>query len=225
MEALRARAEEVSSSAGGDLNSDLSNQTTISTLRTRISTLKSTLPTSKKRIEEELRAHKHLQIKLGEERVKWEEERVKWEEHRLVSTFDTFSPTPSQPQSQLARKTSGPLSTTESFFLGFTRSNPASSPQPELDSGLLLPQLGLNMLRTSLRGPRGGGRLLGEHVHALLDPSGSGPDIFSVSTIITGPSIPLVKRMAATVRRLEMEIAGSREEITQMVAQRDEARR
>ncbi|KAL7274165.1 hypothetical protein RUND412_002946 [Rhizina undulata] len=229
-----------------DLKSDLSSQTTtISTLRARVSTLESTLLASQKSLEEERRAHKLLQTKLDEESAKWEDERLKWEEYRLVSASRTSSPTPSQPQSQSARKTSGPLSATESFFLGFTRRSPARSPQPEplnegkrqrfpdtgfstppmrQDSGLSLPQLGLNMLRTSFPGPP---VEEDDYFENTFSPSSThrGPDIVSVSTVSAGPSVQLVERMAATVRRLEMEMAGSREDIAQMVAQRDEARR
>jgi hypothetical protein len=50
------------------------------------------------------------------------------------------------------------------------------------------------------------------------------PDLVSVSTVAAGPSVQLVERMSAAVRRLESEMAGSREEIGRVVAQRDEAR-
>jgi hypothetical protein len=50
------------------------------------------------------------------------------------------------------------------------------------------------------------------------------PDLVSVSTVAAGPSVQLIERMSAAVRRLESEMAGSREEIGRVVAQRDEAR-
>ncbi|KAI5808946.1 TATA element modulatory factor 1 TATA binding-domain-containing protein [Peziza echinospora] len=49
-------------------------------------------------------------------------------------------------------------------------------------------------------------------------------DLASVSTVAAGPSVQLVERMSATVRRLETEMAASRDELTRMVGQRDEAR-
>lgn len=49
-------------------------------------------------------------------------------------------------------------------------------------------------------------------------------DMISVSTAAAGPSIQLVERMSAAVRRLESEKASSREELDRLSAQRDEAR-
>jgi predicted RNase H-like nuclease (RuvC/YqgF family) len=47
----------------------------------------------------------------------------------------------------------------------------------------------------------------------------------SVSTVAAGPSVQLVERMSATVRRLESELAAIREEITSVQSQRDDARK
>jgi hypothetical protein len=49
-------------------------------------------------------------------------------------------------------------------------------------------------------------------------------DMISVSTAGAGPSVQLVERMSAAVRRLESEKATSKEELTRLIAQRDEAR-
>lgn len=49
-------------------------------------------------------------------------------------------------------------------------------------------------------------------------------DMVSVSTIAAGPSVQLVERMSAAVRRLESEKAASKEEMARLTAQRDEAR-
>ncbi|KAJ5160328.1 uncharacterized protein N7482_007332 [Penicillium canariense] len=49
-------------------------------------------------------------------------------------------------------------------------------------------------------------------------------DIISESTVGAGPSVQLVERMSATVRRLESERAGSRDELARVTTQRDEAR-
>ncbi|KAF2264524.1 hypothetical protein CC78DRAFT_533116 [Lojkania enalia] len=48
-------------------------------------------------------------------------------------------------------------------------------------------------------------------------------DMISVSTAGAGPSVQLVERMSAAVRRLEAEKATSKEEMARLVAQRDEA--
>lgn len=66
------------------------------------------------------------------------------------------------------------------------------------------------MSPSSHEGRNGGGAHLGE--------------ILSVSTVAAGPSVQLVERMSAAVRRLESEMASSREELVRMTAQRDEAR-
>jgi chromosome segregation ATPase len=49
-------------------------------------------------------------------------------------------------------------------------------------------------------------------------------DMVSVSTVGAGPSVQLVERMSAAVRRLESEKATSKEEMARLGAQRDEAR-
>ncbi|KAJ5939669.1 hypothetical protein N7466_002803 [Penicillium verhagenii] len=49
-------------------------------------------------------------------------------------------------------------------------------------------------------------------------------DIISESTVGAGPSVQLVERMSATVRRLESERAGSKDELVRVTAQRDESR-
>jgi DNA repair exonuclease SbcCD ATPase subunit len=49
-------------------------------------------------------------------------------------------------------------------------------------------------------------------------------DMISVSTAGAGPSVQLVERMSAAVRRLESEKATSKEEMARLSAQRDEAR-
>ncbi|KAJ5122399.1 M protein repeat protein [Penicillium atrosanguineum] len=49
-------------------------------------------------------------------------------------------------------------------------------------------------------------------------------DIISESTVGAGPSVQLVERMSATVRRLESERAGSKDEFARVTSQRDEAR-
>lgn len=49
-------------------------------------------------------------------------------------------------------------------------------------------------------------------------------DMMSVSTVGAGPSVQLVERMSAAVRRLESEKATHKEEMARLAAQRDEAR-
>jgi predicted RNase H-like nuclease (RuvC/YqgF family) len=49
-------------------------------------------------------------------------------------------------------------------------------------------------------------------------------ELVSHSTMAAGPSVQLVERMSAAVRRLESEKAASKEEHARLLAQRDEAR-
>ena len=49
-------------------------------------------------------------------------------------------------------------------------------------------------------------------------------DLISVSTVGAGPSVQLVERMSASVRRLESEKAASKDELARLTAQRDESR-
>jgi len=49
-------------------------------------------------------------------------------------------------------------------------------------------------------------------------------DLISTSTVGAGPSVQLVERMSANVRRLESEKAASKDEIARLSAQRDESR-
>ena len=49
-------------------------------------------------------------------------------------------------------------------------------------------------------------------------------DVFSTSTAAAGPSVQLVERMSAAMRRLESEKAASKDEIDHLARQRDEAR-
>ncbi|KAG0155300.1 hypothetical protein PDIDSM_875 [Penicillium digitatum] len=55
-------------------------------------------------------------------------------------------------------------------------------------------------------------------------PSRGVNDIISESTVGAGPSVQRVERMSATVRRLESERAGSKDELARVTTQRDEAR-
>ncbi|POR35406.1 Protein sgm1 [Tolypocladium paradoxum] len=49
-------------------------------------------------------------------------------------------------------------------------------------------------------------------------------DMISVSTVAAGPSVQLVERMSAAIRRLEAEKVAAKEELTRVCNQRDEAR-
>lgn len=72
---------------------------------------------------------------------------------------------------------------------------------------------------------------LGDHQEDFFDgvrtpatPDRAVHDVISVSTAGAGPSVQLVERMSAAVRRLENEKAASKDELARFAAQRDEAR-
>lgn len=49
-------------------------------------------------------------------------------------------------------------------------------------------------------------------------------DMVSVSTVAAGPSVQLVEKLSAAIRRLETEKVAAKEELTRILSQRDEAR-
>ncbi len=64
----------------------------------------------------------------------------------------------------------------------------------------------------------GGGERSASPQQALLQ------DMVSVSTVAAGPSVQLVERMSAAIRRLESEKVAAREELARISRQRDEGR-
>lgn len=58
----------------------------------------------------------------------------------------------------------------------------------------------------------------------LSSPRNVAQDMISVSTVGAGPSVQLVERMSAAIRRLEGEKVAAKEEMTRVCSQRDEAR-
>lgn len=63
-----------------------------------------------------------------------------------------------------------------------------------------------------------------EHVVTPYSPEVKTNDMISVSTIGAGPSVQLMERLSAAVRRLESERVSAKEELTRLAGQRDEAR-
>ncbi|KAL7794578.1 TATA element modulatory factor 1 TATA binding domain-containing protein [Trichoderma ceciliae] len=68
-----------------------------------------------------------------------------------------------------------------------------------------------------------------ERENGISDTAPSSPrnlaqDMISVSTVAAGPSVQLVERMSAAIRRLEAEKVAAKEEMARICSQRDEAR-
>ncbi|KAA8897838.1 TATA element modulatory factor 1 TATA binding-domain-containing protein [Sphaerosporella brunnea] len=212
-----------------DLESNLASaQELTSTLRTRLAAAESANDslTAAHRVE---RAtwERELQAKLEAERLKWEETTIP----TTLTPAINSSPPPFTPA-----RTAG--STTESYFLGYNSSHRKPSPMvrspsadpPRSNSGFRTPpvrtdsfsSLGFPYLNTASASRTS----LPADDDDYFSPSSPHrhPDLISVSTVAAGPSVQLVERMSASVRRLESEMAGSKEEIARVVAQRDEAR-
>ena len=62
-----------------------------------------------------------------------------------------------------------------------------------------------------------------DSVHTPATPERAINDMISVSTAAAGPSVQLVERMSAAVRRLESEKASHKDELARLLTQRDEA--
>ncbi|KAH6854565.1 TATA element modulatory factor 1 TATA binding-domain-containing protein [Chaetomium sp. MPI-CAGE-AT-0009] len=80
---------------------------------------------------------------------------------------------------------------------------------------------GASASRASRGGGGGGGVLGGER---SASPQQVLQDMVSVSTVAAGPSVQLVERMSAAIRRLESEKVAAREELARISRQRDDAR-
>lgn len=190
----------------------------------------------------------NMNTRIDEERTRWRQE-MNQEPQSAVSRID--SPTflftrkpygldiPSLPAKRgLSRQTSvdfpfpmPPLERQMSLTLHNRRTSakPGRSPDPQTPNGLesgrstpyAIPNIPYNIPETP-----------STHAMDQDDPfdNESSPrqtvnDMISVSTAAAGPSVQLVERMSATVRRLENEKAASKDELARLVAQRDGARK
>jgi len=188
-----------------DLESDLTSAHELTnTLRARLSTAESSATAARINFERE------LQTRLTEERA------------AAAATVTLLSPPP-PPRPQTV------ASTTESYFLGFQNSRKPSARSvsaelpPRSTSGFHTPLLQRND-SFSLPPATDDESSYFEGV-TPSSPHHRHPDLVSVSTVAAGPSVQLVERMSAAVRRLESEMAGSREELARVQGQRDEGRR
>lgn len=210
-----------------DLESDLASANELTaTLRTRLNAAES--------------ASDSLTAAHRAERTAWEQElqtriqqeRIKWEETTIPTTLTPATSTNSPPPVFSPFRSNPPAagSTTESYFLGYSQpmrkstSRTPSIDPPRSSGGFKTPPVrsdSFPYLNTSL--PSGD---VDDYFDGMNTPSSPHrhPDLVSVSTVAAGPSVQLVERMSAAVRRLESEMAASREELGRVVSQRDEAR-
>jgi len=200
-----------------DLESEITSLNEARTaLRARLSTAESVADMLRSSFTKERESwERELQTKIEEERSKWEE------------TAHLHIPTCPSPPSQplpIFRKPPAAISTTESTPVNQRYTPRSASVEPSVRSPGFrtppAPPLNHNSL-SSLPASHD------DYFDYAQTPSAPfrNPDLMSVSTVAAGPSVQLVERMSAAVRRLESEMAASREEIARMTALRDEARR
>lgn len=215
-----------------DLESDLAiSQQTTATLQGRLKTAETELTTLRSTFESERQAwQRDLDTKLSEERQKWADQQHQQHGSRPSSPLNLHLHT--APPSLPLRKSSGPLSTTESYFVGTRK--PSRSPG-DVYTPSSAPGGGTPIDPFSRRGfstpPTAATARMApaaeEDDSDYFDNIPFSPrrgDMVSVSTVAAGPSVQLVERMSATVRRLESEMVAAREEVAAMARGRDEAR-
>jgi hypothetical protein len=195
----------------------------LTTLRARLATAESVADMLKSSFTKERESWKReLQTRI-------EEERSKWEETAHLHIPPPTSPSPPLQPLPMFRKPLAAISTTESTPVNQRYASRSASVEPSVRSpGLRTPPahgapppLNPNKSLSSLPASHD------DYFDYAQTPSAPfrNPDLMSVSTVAAGPSVQLVERMSAAVRRLESEMAASREEIARMTALRDEARR
>lgn len=188
-----------------------------------------------------------LQQRIEEEKVKWQESLVPDEEAQPISDspmpYSRKSSWMEQDRNSLSRPRSSlmnlsfsesmdkaPLSfrhnsttSTPSIILGRQSSNDLTMLSSATDTPSIHP-LEADEDQDALRRPSMQDDRAGTHVSYGNAQSRGVNDLISASTVGAGPSVQLVERMSATVRRLESEREASKDELARLTTQRDEAR-
>ncbi|KAI5290864.1 hypothetical protein KEM54_000217 [Ascosphaera aggregata] len=188
-----------------------------------------------------------VQQRIEEEKLKWQESFVAAEAHpplespmpysRKSSLMEQYRTPSSKPRSSIINFPSGEsmeralpstirhnsTTSTPSFALGRHPSNDFSvlssvADMPNINS-LEADESPNELMRSSMQEE-------GAATHTSFGNAQSRGvnDLISASTVGAGPSVQLVERMSATVRRLESERAASKDELARLTSQRDEAR-
>ncbi|CAM1507338.1 Fc.00g069790.m01.CDS01 [Cosmosporella sp. VM-42] len=153
----------------------------------------------------------------------------------LLSVPRTFSsdliglPIPGRPR-RVPTPGSVPDSPGESMFFGRRLSSqPPIRPSALSVASPGIPPTPFSPFEAPSESPHGVSPSLQERDDPLDDGDPSSPrnvaqDMISVSTVGAGPSVQLVERMSAAIRRLEAEKVAAKEEMARVCGQRDEAR-
>ncbi|KAF1931017.1 uncharacterized protein M421DRAFT_57514 [Didymella exigua CBS 183.55] len=219
-------------------------QTRLTAAKTAASEAKADLERSKKIWEAE------SQSRLEEEKRQWQSEAQQHNPLTLTSHLGADSPSISNRQRSpdplgifdrraprpVASRVDTTLSPIDRMLEDARRPSHAMSRQKS-SPGARTPELGTparqDSIASGLSSLGGGGVSYTPSIQAvdydepfdgLSSPHRTINDMISVSTVGAGPSVQLVERMSAAVRRLESEKATHREEMQRLSAQRDEAR-
>ncbi|KAF5010872.1 hypothetical protein FDECE_2997 [Fusarium decemcellulare] len=156
-------------------------------------------------------------------------------ESPLLSVPRTFSsdliglPVPGRAPRRVPTPGSQPDSAGDGFFFGRRMSSqPPIRPSALSTSGPMVPPPPFSPFEPPSESPRASSPPP-ERYDGLDDGDPSSPrnvaqDMISVSTVGAGPSVQLVERMSAAIRRLEAEKVAAKEEMARVCSQRDEAR-
>jgi predicted nucleic acid-binding Zn-ribbon protein len=204
-------------------------QDTISTLEIRLADQEVTFTKEKEALHEAI--EQSLESRLKEEKVKWEDEQLLYAPPPLSATFSHFagaSPmSPRNPSRNFKSVSPQPDHTKPRFpsrntsFAEIPHIRRTSRPL-----GNPFDNTSFTTLNIHIPPPED------DDERDFLSPSrGESPrntvaDAVSVSasTTTAGPNINIIERMSAAVRRLETDLAATKEEMARSVKQRDEAR-
>ncbi|KAB8289533.1 hypothetical protein EYC80_010691 [Monilinia laxa] len=217
-------------------------------LKKRTEEAEAALVSAKAEFEEEKQTwNSELQQRILEEKQKWLEEisfgsrgesPVATSRKGLTSEYLGLQNMQSRRTS--ARSTTGEVSTPERL-LGRRSAQPSSkypdpgTPVRQDSTASLTNSISLNSIATNGTGERSDFKPQTPSLHTLdhddffenhrsSSPQQTIHDIISTSTAGAGPSVQLVERMSSAVRKLESEKVATKEEVSRLAAQRDEAR-
>ena len=127
-------------------------------------------------------------------------------------TFNNVTPDGAFERPASASRISFPLRLRTSSVSGSTMETPSSQGLPLFETPLEDIAAGHDRSESA------------SHADRVSTPQQAAQDVLSVSTVAAGPSIQLVERMGAGMRRLEAEKVATKEELARISSQRDEAR-
>lgn len=183
-----------------------------------------------------------LTIRIEDEKTKWQQEQPRWSHTESPNASPDLSlPPPSSRKTSAFERPTFPLRRNmSSRFIAseLNMTNIETRPLSRRSSSMRLNSADWAQPTPVWEHNRSGSAsspVLGQtpSIHTIdqdeLFEDGASPhrtvnDMISVSTVAAGPSVQLVERMSATVRRLESEKAASKDELARLSTQRDEAR-